>query len=190
MDSNTPNPPNKTPRSTESQDKSTWSVVDEDDEINAPMTEDDTSNIINQTAGGPPNEINLNNSNNDHAQYPGSRSQTKSKTNDQICRFYIKGKCKYGLKGRDCQFIHPKPCTKLLKYGNKQPRGCNLGTKCQSFHPRMCSSSITRGECFNLDCKFTHVKGTKRHQKKQNNRNDEPQDFLAILDNFDTEIIL
>uniref|UniRef100_A0A7M5VCZ5 Uncharacterized protein n=1 Tax=Clytia hemisphaerica TaxID=252671 RepID=A0A7M5VCZ5_9CNID len=76
-DSNTPNPP----RSTESQEKSTWSVVDEDYEINAPMTEDDTSNTLNQTARGPPNEINLNNSNQEQQQ---SRPISWIKISDQI----------------------------------------------------------------------------------------------------------
>jgi len=103
----------------------------------------------------------------------------------------MKGKCKHGLKGRDCQYIHPKACTKLLKFGNKQPRGCNQGTACENFHPRMCSLSIKRGECFNNSCTFTHVKGTKRQQapKKHNNLEEETQDFRKILDNFRTEII-
>ena len=81
-------------------------------------------------------------------------------------------------------------CTKLLKQCNKSPKGCSAGTKCTMFHPRMCSSSIRKGECFNLDCTFTHVKGTNRNPS--NNKVDhtqQTQDFLKILDNFRTEMI-
>ena len=113
------------------------------------------------------------------------------RTTSQICRFYKKGTCKHGLKGRGCPYTHPKACPKLLKFGNKAPKGCNQGAKCPNFHPRMCSSSIRRGECFNETCTFTHVKGTKR-KPTQNNSNDRqgPVDFLKILDNFRKEMIL
>ena len=107
-----------------------------------------------------------------------------------VCNFYKKGKCKHGIKGKNCQFKHPKACTKLLKHGNRSPKGCSAGTKCAMFHPRMCSSSIRKGECFNLDCTFTHVKGTKRNPfNNQSNNTKQTQDFLKILDNFRTEMI-
>lgn len=127
----------------------------------------------------------------------------------KVCRFYKKGTCKFGLKGNKCPFEHPKPCQKLIKYGNKSPQGCNAGTKCQNFHPRMCGSSIKNGTCYNKSCNFVHVKGTKR-QSKQNeipppvpntvNTEDKPEanqpnqaslkkDFLEIVHNFKREII-
>ena len=107
-----------------------------------------------------------------------------------ICNFYKKGKCKHGIRGKNCRFQHPKICTKLLKHGNKSPNGCNAGIKCAMFHPRMCSSSIRKGECFNLDCTFTHVKGTKRDPVNNKfNNTQQTQDFLKILDNFRTEMI-
>ena len=79
-----------------------------------------------------------------------------------ICNFYKKGKCKHGIKGKNCNYRHPKACVKLMRYGNKNPKGCIAGSKCTDFHPRMCSSSIKTGECFNTTCAFVHVKGTKR----------------------------
>ena len=85
-----------------------------------------------------------------------SKSQT-------TCRFFLKGNCKYGMRGKDCKFLHPKVCSKLAKHGTRQPRGCNKGQKCKFFHPKMCLNSLRKGECFNEECKFNHVKGTKRH---------------------------
>ena len=59
---------------------------------------------------------------------------------DKLCRFYQKGKCKHGLRGKNYQYQHPKACTKLMKYGNKNPRGCSAGSKCLDYHPRLCAS--------------------------------------------------
>ena len=51
-----------------------------------------------------------------------------------------------------------------MLFGTAQPNGCNLGRKCTAFHPKMCPSSITKRECFDEKCNFTHVKGTKRRK--------------------------
>ena len=72
-----------------------------------------------------------------------------------ICRFFKNGTCKYGLKGRDCRFDHPKPCKKFIQHGTRQPRGCNLGKKCKLFHPKMCFDSLRKGECFFETCRYT-----------------------------------
>jgi len=108
------------------------------------------------------------------------------------CRFYMKGKCKHGIRGKNCQYNHPKACTKLMKYGNKASKGCSAGSKCADFHPRMCSSSIKTGTCFNNMCPFAHVKGTKRKPdvSKDNPSNmHQSSDFLKVLDNFRLQII-
>ena len=80
-----------------------------------------------------------------------------------------------------------------MKHGNKNPKGCNAGTNCPDFHPRMCSSSIRTNQCFNDNCTFVHVKGTKRKpplQRKINSSNIPQQlDFQKLLDNFRTEIL-
>ena len=66
------------------------------------------------------------------------------------------------MKGKGCQFHHPKRCTKLMIYGTKADKGCNEGKKCPDFHPKMCPSSITKGKCFDNRYNLCHVKGTKR----------------------------
>ena len=84
------------------------------------------------------------------------------KGTELVCKHYKKGRCKHGLKGRNCNFSHPKACPKLMKFGNKGPNGCKQGVSCPNFHPRMCASSLRYGECFVDSCTFTHIKGTKR----------------------------
>ena len=85
-----------------------------------------------------------------------------SKLKNKICPFYRKNNCRHGKKGSNCPFLHPERCQKLLLYGSSQPKGCNLGKKCTHYHPKMCPTSITKRECFDDKCNFTHVKGTKR----------------------------
>lgn len=126
---------------------------------------------------------------------------------EEICRHYKKGKCEHGRKGENCQYSHPKPCRKLMEHGNKGPRGCQ--GNCKSFHPRMCFQSLKKGECFNEQCNFVHVKGTKRKKdplkddkettnkgkgelKKENScklHEDHSKDFLDILHDFKTKIL-
>ena len=81
---------------------------------------------------------------------------------DNICPFYTKGTCRYGISGRQCPKNHPKACQKLLQNGTRYPNGCSLGSSCDKFHPLMCISSLRTRTCYNMDCKRAHVKGTKR----------------------------
>ena len=66
------------------------------------------------------------------------------------------------MKGKDCPFMHPKRCSKLIKHGTKADKGCNHGKKCDDFHPKMCPMSIAKGVCFDDRCTLCHVKGTRR----------------------------
>ena len=116
-------------------------------------------------------------------------TQNSTTSNSAICNFYKKGKCKHGIKGKNCHYNHPKACTKLMRYGNKQPKGCNAGSTCTDFHPRMCSSSIKFGKCFNDTCPYVHVKGTKRKPPITDNSSNHESVFLKILDNFRLEMI-
>ena len=83
----------------------------------------------------------------------------------KICRFYLKGNCKHGIKGSDCSFNHPKAFCKLLQHGTRASKGCNKGNKCELYHPKMCMSSVREGICYHKECKFIHVKGTKRKKE-------------------------
>ena len=87
----------------------------------------------------------------------GSKAPSK-----KICNQYKNNNCKFGMKGNGCQFLHPKRCTKLMKYGTKAEKGCNLGKKCTEFHPKMCSTSLARGVCYDNRCALCHVKDTRR----------------------------
>lgn len=111
-----------------------------------------------------------------------------------ICSFYRKGTCRYGVSGRGCPKEHPKPCRKLLQHGTKAPHGCALGRdKCNKFHPKMCPSSIRKGECYSTSCRLKHVVGTKRTLSNQDggtpteavnsqtNKTEASSDFLEAL---------
>ena len=45
------------------------------------------------------------------------------KKSPQICKFYKNGTCKHGLKGKECNYTHPKMCRNFIQHGTKQPRG-------------------------------------------------------------------
>ena len=83
-----------------------------------------------------------------------------------ICPYYKRQACRYGIAGRQCPAgDHPKACKKLLMHGTRSPRGCNLGNNCDKFHPiNMCPSSLKKRECYNPDCRLIHIKGTRRHR--------------------------
>ena len=159
----------------------------------------ENENIIPETV---PNVNNVVQNNDIDSQVPSRSTQWKTK----ICRFYKRGNCKYGRKGEECPFDHPLACRKLLSHGNKGPRGCTLGSNCDKYHPRMCAASITKGECFNNHCNFTHVKGTKRSSPTQNqpaadfgnplldrstsqNHAHPQNNFLELLHNFREDIM-
>ena len=123
-----------------------------------------------------------------------------SGSNIRICRFYKNGNCKYGLKGKECKFTHPKMCRKYTQHGTNKQRGCNLGKKCKDFHPKMCFDSIRKGECLVASCRFTHVKGTRREpimiknivnhnnkplaEKDEKIKSSEPDLFVQCFHNF------
>ena len=91
------------------------------------------------------------------------REQTVPHKEMPICIHYKRGKCRHGLAGTDCKYRHPKQCRKYMAHGDKdKKRGCTLGNKCENFHPRLCKNSIERRECLVPDCRFIHLKGTRR----------------------------
>ena len=86
-------------------------------------------------------------------------------TDPPICKFYKQGRCKHGISGKkdgDCSFSHPKPCQRLLANGANGPRGCTKGASCTLFHPQMCHRSLREKICLRTECKFMHVRGTRR----------------------------
>ncbi|KAK4295001.1 hypothetical protein Pmani_004385 [Petrolisthes manimaculis] len=87
--------------------------------------------------------------------------------NPRVCRYYRKGTCKHGVSGKGCKFYHPKPCQRLISHGPKGKRGCTLGSKCPNYHPILCRNSIQKQICVNKDSTYTHIRGTKREQREQ-----------------------
>ena len=133
----------------------------------------------------------------------GNRDQAQlPDTQPNICSFYRKGTCRYGISGRGCSKAHPKPCRKLLQHGTKAPHGCTLGRNCDKFHPRLCASSLRKGVCFKQGCRQWHIAGTSRtspemdctdhipHQDSSvNKQNTETSAFLDALRLLKAEIL-
>ena len=121
----------------------------------------------------------------------------------KICHFYRKGNCKHGKSGENCKFSHPSYCKPLLMFGDNHPKGCNKGQSCQFLHPKMCYNSMIKHQCYNLNCKYFHVKHTKRVPPKrvnklqnarrernwQNSLSTAKQDYSAATSNTDTHHI-
>lgn len=86
----------------------------------------------------------------------GLDSQQQNQENIRpICQPFIKGQCPKGLKGKGCQFSHPKQCKKFL-HGGRFSHGCT-NWKCPLMHPQMCSKSYIHGSCHTRNCKERHL---------------------------------
>lgn len=95
-----------------------------------------------------------------------------------ICRFYSKNICKHGISGKgipgeQCKFSHPKRCAKFTTHGTFRG-GCKKGNQCKDFHPLMCRDSLKAKKCTNMQCKFTHIKGTQRYERYEPTKRYEP----------------
>ena len=87
-----------------------------------------------------------------------------------ICKFYARSECKYGRRGANCPYKHPKICYKYENNGTNRG-GCNKAD-CKFFHPKLCWKSIENRWCGRTFCKFYHLKGTK-FASEQNDENEE-----------------
>lgn len=125
---------------------------DDDEDDDDEQTEDQTVNHSTSPSAG--NNTGIASGNQETG--PGTQQ------NKNICPFYRKGTCRYGLTGRNCPKDHPTPCRKLMKHGNRGPNGCTLGRACEKFHPKMCPTSLTKRQCLREDCKLRHITGTAR----------------------------
>ena len=93
-----------------------------------------------------------------------------------ICEKYKKHQCPHGVsgkkevEGRTCPHLHPRLCRVYLKNGTNIRGGCKKGNACKFFHPKLCRSSVRAKTCTNLDCTFTHLKGTRRKTEENPTR--------------------
>ena len=76
-----------------------------------------------------------------------------------VCQFYLKRKCKHGLRGKGCDFLHPPLCKRYMNHGTSH-KGCTLNKKCGFVHPKMCYSSLKKRECSRAGCSYYHVRDT------------------------------
>jgi hypothetical protein len=92
-----------------------------------------------------------------------NKSDKKTKT---LCRFFARGHC---TRKQECRFDHPKICNTFRQHGStsNSSQGCN--GKCEAFHPNACRNSIKDKTCSWKDCRFFHLKGTKRTIVAQDN---------------------
>ena len=83
----------------------------------------------------------------------------KSNKKRETCRFYARGHC---TRNKDCRFDHPNICKKFRQFGSKSTDSKGCDGKCNAFHPNACRSSLQSRSCSWTDCRFFHLKGTKR----------------------------
>ena len=126
--------------------------------ITAP--EDNRSQVLNNSATSPIQQI------------QNAEGTPTLNNNQPICKHYRTGRCKYGISGKKdgtCAYRHPKACTKLLNNGLRRRGGCNRGENCRFFHPQMCHASLQDRVCLRENCKFMHVRGTRRSDREEEN---------------------
>ena len=94
-------------------------------------------------------------------------SRTTMPKKKELCRFYARGHC---TRSKECRFDHPTICNKFRKNGSisTNPSGCD--GKCKSFHLNTCRSSLQHKTCSFQECRFFHLKGTKRSSNPDTNR--------------------
>ena len=97
-----------------------------------------------------------------------------------VCKYYKQGQCRYGMSGKKdgvCPFSHPKACRRFLRNGR---RGCSKND-CPLFHPSMCHSSLNDKTCFKSECKYLHLKGTKRSRANETDAVNMAQQFPSQI---------
>ena len=116
--------------------------------------------------------------------------KTKKETN---CKFFQQNRCKFGASGKGCNYLHQKICQRFIKNGSDGRLGCS---GCDKFHPKLCRNSKSTKKCFTQNCRFVHLKGTKRHperaetsKKEVRNKTEkkptESNDFLGMKQELD-----
>ena len=94
--------------------------------------------------------------------------EEKRNSIQQICRFFERGLCRFGVSGTKdgkCKFKHPRICKRVINHGPKSPYGCK--GDCDKWHPKLCYSSINKKECLKEYCSFWHIKGTARSKNSE-----------------------
>ena len=113
-----------------------------------------------------------------------------------ICPLYKKMQCPHGLTGKrhvdgaPCAKLHPKRCIRYCRSATDKKHGCIKGKECKYYHPILCRHSVKRHVCLDKNCKFTHLKGTKRYDPdlRVNQRSQQmpetPRAYVPLRNNF------
>ena len=105
-------------------------------------------------------------------------SETDEQASSSICELYENNRCPHGMNGNQvvngvtCPHFHPRRCRKFCRFGTKSRIGCQEGENCSFFHPKLCRNSVRTLTCFNENCKFVHLKSTKRQRDHREPEND------------------
>lgn len=91
----------------------------------------------------------------------------KAKSKKELCRYYARGKC---TRQKDCRFSHPSICKKFRQFGSVSTNKKGCDGKCAAFHPNACRTSLRNLTCSFPECRFFHLKGTKRANNLTNSR--------------------
>ena len=106
------------------------------------------------------------------------RSETLDKTNKkrETCRYFARGHC---TRAKECRFDHPKVCSTFREHGSlsTSKKGCD--GKCNAFHPNACRRSLKDKTCSFPDCRFFHLKGTKRPPTNQGTNNSSSKNWRS-----------
>ena len=147
--------------STEQQSQTSAPVVDESNQATnrySQTANDDNTGRLQQN-------LVVNNRRTTNARNTVRSQHNPAVDNRPICTFLKQGRCKHGLSGKTdgtCPHRHPQTCRKFLANGNRNRGGCKRGESCYFFHPQLCFSSLQSRTCLREDCKFVHIKGTRR----------------------------
>ena len=78
------------------------------------------------------------------------------------------------MNGKACSKLHPVLCKRFCLYGGSKRFGCTKGSLCKFHHPPLCKGSEARRECYDKQCKMTHLLHTRRtREETQNSRRPE-----------------
>ena len=124
------------------------------------------------------------------SQVPTHNSQASDNDADKrrVCPDFIRGKCPKGIKGRECQFRHPRLCKRFLQ-GGRSESGCkNWGRDpdcrtdpgkhrilCPLLHPQICRNSYLFGSCKRAGCRERHLPQPQQLPTTTSNNQLQPQ---------------
>ena len=95
------------------------------------------------------------------------KAKEEEKKKKGVCKHFIRNRCREGVKGEKCSFLHPKKCNKNVKEG---PAGCK-DKRCNFYHAKVCYGSLAKPrQCLKLHCTFVHLPNTKRDKEEEEDK--------------------